>query len=151
MVWRRIVYGILDETKFDYEMKLQREELLAAIEHLTIAIEKIQGILEDMRIGCMDLWIMSGRATEAWNAVNQCRVYTENILPIEEVLQPVLGFINDAVQMIDSLITWRLGMTPAAHRSILDVLMIADDSIRIVVDELASWFPAEVAEEEAGT
>jgi hypothetical protein len=148
MVWRRIVDGMLDETKFDYDVKLQRKELLAAIEHLTVAIEKIQGIIEDMRVGCMDLWAMSCRATEAWNAVNQCRIFTETILPVEEVLQPVLGYINDAVQMIDSLITWRLGMTPAAHRSILDVLSIADDSIRIVVDELASWFAAEAADEE---
>jgi hypothetical protein len=65
----------------------------------------------------------------------------------EEVLQPVLGFINDAVQMIDSLITWRSGMTTAAHRSILEVLRIADDSIRIVVDELASWLAAEAQDE----
>jgi hypothetical protein len=147
MAWREIVYGILDETKFDYDVKLEREELLAAIEHLTVAIEKIQGTIEDMRLGCMDLWTMSCRTTEAWNAVNHCRVYTETLLPIEEVLQPVLGFINDAVQMIDSLITWRLGMTPAAYRSILDVLSIADDSIRIVVDELASWLAAEAADE----
>jgi hypothetical protein len=148
MVCRRTVYGILDETKFDYEVRLKREELLAAIEHLTVAIEKIHGILEDMKLGCMDLSTMSCLATEAWNAVNQCRVYTETILPVEEMLQPVLGFVNDAVQMIDSLITWKLGMTPAAYRSILDVLRIADDTIRIVIDELASWFDAEVADDE---
>jgi hypothetical protein len=146
-----MVYEILDETKFDYEVKLKREELLAAIEDLTIAIEKIQGILDDMNLGAMDLWTMSCRATEAWNAVNHCRVYTESILHVEEVLQPVLGLLNDAVQMIDSLIAWRLGMTPAAYRSILDVLEIADESIRIVIDELASWLAAEVSDEEALT
>ncbi len=141
------MYGILGETEFDHDVTLQREELLAAIEHLTVAIEKIQGILEDMRLGCMDLWTMSCRATEAWNAVNQCRIYTESIPPVEEVLQPVLGFINDAVQMIDSLIAWRLGMTRAAHLSISDALRTADDSIRMVVDELASWLSAEAADE----
>jgi hypothetical protein len=119
----------------------------AAIEHLTVATGKIQGIIEDMRLGCMDLWTMSCRATEAWNAVNHCRIFTETLLPVEEVLQLVLGYINDAVQMIDSLITWRLEMTPAAYRSILDILSIADDSIRIVVDELASWLAAEATDE----
>jgi hypothetical protein len=147
MNWRRIVYGILDETKFDHEVKLQREELMAAIEHLTVAIEKIEGTLEDMKGGAMELWTMSCRATEAWNSVNQCRIYTETIPHVEEVLQPVLGYLNDVVQMIDSLISWRLGMTPAAYRSISDVLGIADDSVRIVIDELVSWLAPEVAEE----
>ncbi len=145
------MYGILDGTEFDYEVKIKQEELLAAIEHLTVAIEKIRGIIEDMKLGTMDLWSMSCRATEAWNAVNQCRIYTETILPIEEVLEPVLGYINDAVQMIDSLIAWRLGMTPAAYGSISDALGIADGSIRIVVDELACWLAPEVAGEDAVT
>ncbi len=141
------MYGILGETEFNDDVTLRREELLTAIEDLTIAIEKIQGILDDMTLGCMNLWTMSYRATEAWNAVNQCRIYTESIPPIEEVLQPVLGLINDAVQMIDSLIAWRLGMTPAAHVSISDVLRTANGSIRMVVDELASWLSAEAADE----
>ena len=151
MVWRKTVYGTLDETEFDRDVKLKQEELLAAIEHLAFALDKIDGIIGDMRLGTMDLWSMSCRATEAWNSVNHCRIYTEAISPIEEVLQPVLGFINDAVQMIDSLIAWRLGMTPAAYSSISGVLRMADDSIRIVADELSSWLVPEMADEQPVT
>jgi hypothetical protein len=59
------------------------------------------------------------RLEKSWNEVNLCRVHTEKILFIEELLIPVLGEINDAKTMMDSLIAWKLGMTRPAYFNIM--------------------------------
>jgi hypothetical protein len=84
---------------------------------------------------------LTQRLVEAWDEVNRCRVYTEKIQFIEEVLIPVLGEINDAKSMFESLAAWNMGMTPAGFNSIMGCLSSAISGIRPCLEELSNWVP----------
>jgi hypothetical protein len=125
---------------------LSPEDLFSAIEHLCKAGE----ILEECRIA-MEEGIfddaLSHKFGEAWYQVNQCRVFTEQILFIEEVLIPVMGEINDAKCMLESVSSWSIGMTKPAFQSIMGCLFNAVSGLQPCVEELSSWVQGTRAEE----
>lgn len=125
---------------------LSPEDLFSAIEHLCKAGE----LLEDCRLAMQEKVFdeeLTRKLEEAWNEVNKCRVFTEKILFIEEILIPVMGEINDAKCMIESLASWGLGMTPSAFQSIMGCLYHAISGIHPCIEELASWIQGASSEE----
>ncbi len=141
-------FAILREVEPPHAMT--PENLFAAIEHLCKAATLLDECRLSMEEGVFDE-SLAKRLEEAWNEVNHCRVYTEKILFIEELLIPVMGEINDAKSMFESLTAWNLGMTPAGFNSIMGCLSIALSGIQPCLDELSSWVPgAEDEEAEPG-
>jgi hypothetical protein len=117
---------------------LSPEDLFSAIEHLCKAGDILEESRMAMEEGIFDD-ALSQKFVEAWNEVNQCRVFTEKILFIEELLIPVMGEINDAKCMMESISSWGIGMTQPAFHSIMGCLFNAISGIRPCVEELASW------------
>lgn len=130
-------WTILREQEPDHG--LTNDQLKAAIDHLANALYLVIDITESMDSGAMDIVDLSARCEKSWNELNKCRVYTENILFMEEVIIPVMGHMFDAKSMFDSLVAWKLGMTIHAAQSILSCLNIAQSAIRQCLDELVSW------------
>lgn len=125
---------------------LSAADLFSAVEHLVNAVR----ILEECRIA-MEEGLFDGslarKMEESWNEVNLCRVHTEEILFIEETLIPVMGEINDARSMMESLVAWKTGMTRQAFFSIMDCLSNALAGIRPCIEELSSWERSGAAED----
>ncbi|MCU0588176.1 MAG: hypothetical protein MUF52_08465 [Syntrophobacteraceae bacterium] len=113
-------------------------DLFSAVEHLVKASQLLEECRETMEEGSVDASMLQ-KLEESWNEVNLCRVHTEDILFIEELLIPTLGEINDARSMLESLIAWKLGMTRQAYYSITGCLTNALGGIRPCIEELSSW------------
>jgi len=86
------------------------------------------------------LVFMSYDLASAWKSVNMCRINTEAVLYIEELLQPAMGLIVDAKCMCDHLAARSMGMTISAFNSIVGCLHNAIQAICMVTEELISWF-----------
>ncbi len=127
---------------------LKPEELFAAIEHLCRAATLLEECRKNMQEGMFDESLPQ-KLEEAWNEVNQCRVYTEKIGFIEELLIPAMGEINDAKCMFESLTAWKIGMTPAGFNSITGCLSNAISGIQPCLEELSNWVPG-AEDQEAG-
>lgn len=125
---------------------LNAADLFSAVEHLARAVLILEECRAAMEEGLFDSSLVQ-KIEQSWNEVNQCRVYTEEILFIEEVLVPVLGEINDAKTMMESLIAWKIGMTPQAYFSIMGCLSNALAGIRPCIEELSNWESQGTAEE----
>lgn len=119
---------------------LSPDDVFAAIEHLCNAAGTLDECRKIMEEGMFDE-ALPQKLESAWNEVNQCRVYTEKIQFIDEVLVPVLGEINDAKCMFESLAAWGMGMTPAGYGSIMGCLFNAISGIRPCIEELSNWVP----------
>ena len=44
---------------------------------------------------------------ECWLQINKCRIYTEKILFLDEILIPAMGEVYTAKAMFDSLTAWK--------------------------------------------
>jgi hypothetical protein len=86
-------------------------ELIAAAEHLDKAQELLIDINDQLIDGALDFLDITEKLSTAWNEINKCRVYTQDIVYFEELLIPAMGLVIDARMMIESLVQWRLGMT----------------------------------------
>lgn len=117
---------------------LTPSDLFSAVEHLVKAARILEECREAMEGGLFDESFIQ-KLEESWNEVNLCRVDTEQILFIEELLIPTLGEINDAKSMMESLIAWKLGMTRAAYFSIMGCLTNALSGLRPCIEELSTW------------
>jgi hypothetical protein len=117
---------------------LTSDDLFSAVDHLVKAVRLIDECRAAMEEGLFDDSLIQ-KLEESWNEVNLCRVYTEKILFIEELLIPAMGEINDAKSMMESLIAWKLGMTRPAYFSIMGCLTNALEGIQPCIGELSSW------------
>lgn len=133
---------------FDYLMMLKdqeldhglsNDELRAAIDHLGNALQMVLEITDAMNSGVMDITELAEQCEKSWNELNKCRLYTEKILFIEELIIPAMGQIYDAKVMFDSLVAWKLGMTVYAARSIWTCLRDVEVAVRQCLDEMVSW------------
>jgi len=80
------------------------------------------------------------KLADSWLAVNQCRIYTESNVCLEELLIPAMGLINDAKCMVESCVAWQIGLTQAACRNIVHAILLADEEgLRPALEELESW------------
>jgi hypothetical protein len=125
---------------------LSPDALFSAVEHLVQAVRILEECRTAMEEGVFD-GSLAQKIEQSWNEVNLCRVHTEEILFIEEILIPVMGEINDAKSMMESLVAWKTGMTRQAYFSIMGCLSNALAGIRPCIEELSSWESSGVAED----
>lgn len=129
-------YNLLSKT--EPPRGLTSDDLFSAVDHLVNAARILEECRVAMQEGLFDESLIQ-KIEESWNEVNLCRVHTEKILFIEELLIPSMGAINDAKSMMESLIAWKLGMTRQAYFSIMGCLSDALEGLRPCIVELSSW------------
>ena len=120
-------------------LKLSLEELHAAIEYLYEALAILGSVLKEIENGSIRGLRTSERLAEAWYKVNCCRLHTEPDLNLEELNLAAMGLINDAKCMMDSLMSWRKGMTLHGMINITDNIRAASDNLRLVLCDLEDW------------
>jgi hypothetical protein len=82
--------------------------------------------------------IVTGKST-TWFEVNSCRLYTQSDVNLEELNIEAMGLISDAKCMIDSLTSWKNGMTPHGKLYITQSIIFAVCNVKIVLSKLESW------------
>jgi hypothetical protein len=85
---------------------------------------------------------------DAWYQVNCCRLYTQESVDFENYTQTAMGNINDAREMMDSLIHWGKGLTPHGGMSIMIACSEAQENINVVHTELENILSGQVNESE---
>lgn len=124
-------------------ISLGGRELTKAIEHLYGALKLIEQSQEDVCRGAVSAVTLMGDLAEAWFEINKCRIYTEKIVDFEEMLQPAMGYINDARCMVETVADTKAGMTESAFYSVLGCLWEAAALVHCVLEELESWLNPE--------
>lgn len=120
--------------------RLSVAELHLAIEHLYAAIEKLESVVSVLSSGAIDIMELEEKLADSWLAVNRCRIYTESVASLEELLIPAMGLINDAKCMVESCVAWQIGLTQAACRNIVYAIGLAvDEGVRPALEELECW------------
>ncbi len=103
----------------DPACRIEHGKVIEAAIHLNRALELlifVNNEIVDQAVAGMDI---IEKLSIAWDEVNSCRVYTEEIVDLEDLLIPAMGLVNDARLMFESLLYWNLGMTPQGRISIL--------------------------------
>ena len=130
------------------DLRLTSDELRKAIGHLVEAkrlVAKCEGnigkgflmgnnVLDDLR--------------DAWYQVNCCRLYTQSSVDLENCTQTAMGNINDAREMMDSLIHWGKGLTPYGGLSIMFACSEAQANIDVVHAELEHMLSGQINKSE---
>ena len=117
-------------------LKLSLAELHEAIEYLYEALEILESVLKEIENGSIRGVRTSERLAEAWYKVNCCRLHTESDVNSEELTLEAMGLINDAKCMMDSLMSWRKGMTLHGMINITNNIRAASDNLRLVLGDL---------------
>ena len=120
-------------------LELSKVEYLEAIEHLYEALKILDSVREEIESGAIRGWVTSENLAEAWYKVNCCRLHTQNDVNLEELTLPAMGLINDAKCMMDSLLSWKKGMTRQASFYIRDNIASAAKNIFLVRSQLEDW------------
>ena len=120
-------------------LELSKVEYLEAIEHLYEALKILDSVREEIESGAIRGWVTSESLAEAWYKVNCCRLHTQNDVNLEELTLPAMGLINDAKCMMDSLLSWKKGMTRHASFYIRDSIASAAKNIFLVRSQLEDW------------
>jgi hypothetical protein len=136
--------GLMDDLKGATEhldvARLNADELHLAIDHLYAAIEKLEIVESDLSSGAIAIMELLEKLADSWLAVNCCRIYTEPIEFMEELLIPAMGLIHDARCMVESCVAWQIGLTQAACRNIVYAIRLAiDEGLRPALEELECW------------
>ena len=117
-------------------LKLSLEELHEAIEYLYEALEILESVLKEIENGSIRGMRTSEQLAEAWYKVNCCRLHTESDVNLEELTLEAMGLINDAKCMMDSLMSWRKGMTLHGMINITNNIRAASDNLRLGLGDL---------------
>jgi hypothetical protein len=117
-------------------LKLSLAELHEAIEYLYEALEILESVLKEIENGSIRGMRTSERLAEAWYKVNCCRLHTESDVNLEELTLEAMGLINDAKCMMDSLMSWRKGMTLHGMINITNNIRAASDNLRLGLGDL---------------
>ncbi len=120
-------------------LKLSLEELHEAIEYLYEALEILGSVLKEIENGSIRGMQTSERLAEAWYKVNCCRLHTEPDVNLEELSLTAMGLINDAKCMMDSLMSWRKGMSLHGMINITDSIRAASHNLTLILCELEDW------------
>ena len=120
-------------------LELSKVEYLEAIEHLYEALKILDSVREEIESGAIRGWVTSENLAEAWYKVNCCRLHTQDDVNLEELTLPAMGLINDAKCMMDSLLSWKKGMTRQASFYIRDNIASAAQNIFLVRSQLEDW------------
>ena len=120
-------------------LELSKVQFLEAIENLYEALKILESVRKEIDSGSMRGMVISENLAEAWFKVNCCRLHTEEDVNLEELTLEAMGLINDAKCMIDSLLSWKKGMTRQASFFIMDNIASAGKNIFLVLSLLEDW------------
>lgn len=120
-------------------LKLSRVQFLEAIENLYEALKLLESVREEIESGAIRGMVISENLAEAWYKVNCCRIHTQVDVNLEEFTLEAMGLINDAKCMMDSLLSWKKGMTRQAKFSIIGNIALAARNIFVVLSQLEEW------------
>jgi hypothetical protein len=120
-------------------LELSRIQFLEAIENLYEALKILESVRKEIESGAMRGMVISENLAEAWYKVNCCRVHTQADVNLEELTLEAMGLINDAKCMIDSLLSWKKGMTRQAKFFIMDNISYGASNIFLVLSHLEDW------------
>ena len=120
-------------------LELSRVQFLEAIENLYEALKILEGVRKEIESGAMRGMAISENLAEAWYKVNCCRLHTQTDVNLEELTLEAMGLINDAKCMIDSLVSWKKGVTRQAKFFIMDNISYAARNIFLVLNHLEDW------------
>ena len=129
-------------------LELSRVQFLEAIENLYEALEILESVRKEIESGAMRGMAISENLAEAWYKVNCCRLHTQKDVNLEELTLEAMGLINDAKCMVDSLLSWKKGMTRQAKFFIMDNISYAHRNIFLVLSYLEDWLSKLQDEEE---
>ena len=120
-------------------LELSKVEFLEAIENLYEALKILDSVREEIESGAIRGMVTSENLAEAWYKVNCCRLHTQEDVNLEELTLAAMGLINDAKCMMDSLLSWKKGMTRQASFYIRDNIASAAQNIFLVRSQLEDW------------
>jgi len=120
-------------------LELSRVQFLEAIENLYEALKILESVRKEIASGAMRGMVISENLAEAWYKVNCCRLHTQEDVNLEEFTLEAMGLINDAKCMIDSLLSWKKGVTRQAKFFIMDNISYAHRNIFLTLSYLEDW------------
>ena len=120
-------------------LDLSRAQFLEAIENLYEALKLLESVRKEIESGAIRGMVISENLAEAWYKVNCCRIHTQVDVNLEEFTLEAMGLINDAKCMMDSLLSWKKGMTRQAKFSIMENIALAARNIFVVLSQLEDW------------
>ncbi|MCG6918004.1 MAG: hypothetical protein LJE89_10700 [Deltaproteobacteria bacterium] len=120
-------------------LELSRVQFLEAIEYLYEALKILESVRKEIESGAMRGMAISENLAEAWYKVNCCRLHTQKDVNLEELTLEAMGLINDAKCMIDSLLSWKKGVTRQAKFFIMDNISYAHRNIFLTLSYLEDW------------
>jgi hypothetical protein len=120
-------------------LELSRVQFLEAIENLYEALKILESVREEIESGAMRGMVISESLADAWYKVNCCRIHTQVDVNLEELSLEAMGLINDAKCMMDSLLSWKKGMTRHAKFFIMEDISYAGKNIFLVLSQLEDW------------
>ena len=120
-------------------LELSKIQFLEAIENLYEALKILDSVREEIESGAIRGMVTSENLAEAWFKVNCCRLHTQEDVNLEELTLAAMGLINDAKCMMDSLLSWKKGMTRQASFYIRENIASAAKNIFLVLSQLEDW------------
>jgi len=120
-------------------LALSRVQFLEAIENLYEALKLLESVRKEIESGAIRGMVISENLADAWYKVNCCRIHTQVDVNLEEFTLEAMGLINDAKCMMDSLLSWKKGMTRQAKFSIMENIALAARNIFVVLSQLEDW------------
>ena len=120
-------------------LELSKVQFLEAIENLYEALKILESVRQEIASGAMRGMVISENLAEAWYKVNCCRLHTQEDVNLEELTLEAMGLINDAKCMIDSLLSWKKGVTRQAKFFIMDNISYAHRNIFLTLSYLEDW------------
>ena len=120
-------------------LELSKVQFLEAIENLYEALKILDSVRKEIESGAIRGMVTSENLAEAWYKVNCCRLHTQEDVNLEELTQEAMGLINDAKCMLDSLLSWKKGMTRHASFYIRENIASAAKNIFFVLSQLENW------------
>jgi len=120
-------------------LELSRVQFLEAIENLYEALKILDSVRKEIESGAIRGMVISESLADAWYKVNCCRIHTQVDVNLEELNLEAMGLINDAKCMMDSLLSWKKGMTRHAKFFIMEDIAYAAKNIFLVLSQLENW------------
>jgi hypothetical protein len=117
-------------------LELTADQLHEAIEHLYEALSILQSVLREIGSGTIGGLDISRDLGEAWFEVNCCRLHTQSDVNLEELNLEAMALINDAKCMMESLVSWKKGLTPHGKLFIGQNITSAAGYLKMALDEL---------------
>ena len=120
-------------------LELSKVQFFEAIENLYEALKILDSVRKEIESGAIRGMVTSENLAEAWYKVNCCRIHTQVDVNLEELTLEAMGLINDAKCMMDSLLSWKKGMTRHASFFIRENIASAAKNIFLVLSQLEDW------------